>query len=130
MREILFRGKRIDNGDWIYGFHVADGDGFYIINDIDTDLTPIGEWYKVNPDTVGQYTGIEDEKGMKIFEGDIIQEDEFAYQVVWDNDSCGWSLCVLGYDIGVGGAASSLSEVLFPEVIENIHDNPNYWRTA
>lgn len=65
MREIKFRGKRLDNGKWVYGY-LADEN---YINDINTfDLSSI----EVDSDTVGQYTGLNDANGKEIYEGDII----------------------------------------------------------
>lgn len=68
MREILFRGKRIDNGEWVTGDLVHYSE---YRSDIYDDYVN-GEIYDVFTKTVGQYAGIDDKKGRKIFEGDIV----------------------------------------------------------
>ncbi len=79
MREILYRGKDVDTGEWVYGgiVHQTDyyGDSvdkYFIIDGTDTYDNNIGGITEVIPETVGQFTGFIDSKGVKIFEGDII----------------------------------------------------------
>lgn len=71
-REILFRGKRIDNGEWVYGYFYEECGATYIIEDRQKETmlnrnTP----NVIIPETIGQFTGFTDKKGVKIFEGDI-----------------------------------------------------------
>ena len=69
MREILFRGKRVDNGEWVEGNFVKDNTATYITMPLKDSHYLID----VDPSTVGQYTGLCDKNGKRIFEGDAIK---------------------------------------------------------
>jgi uncharacterized phage protein (TIGR01671 family) len=125
MREILFRGKRIDNGEWVEGYYTKvkwylDGKKKHIIFPLDVAIFPraeVSEYVEVIPETVGQYTGLTDKNGKKIFEGDIV------------TNSCGRKKTVEFYD------SRYYPFIAFPEyncwdekeceVIGNIHINPD-----
>lgn len=128
MREILFRGKRVDNGEWAEGALIFADDIFaYICPDM-TDVSygdngnrmRIGCWYQVDPSTVGQYTGLT-ANGKRIFEGDIFEwgyagVKEFRYVVAYDADVASF----------VGNrhyGFVSLNGIEI-EIIGNIHDHP------
>ena len=124
MREILFRGKRIDNGEWVEGYFVNLWLMHYQKHQpIITDNNAVS--YDVDPSTVGQYTGLCDKNGKKIFEGDIVKTDKFSepnrqYIIKYD----------LQFGAFIGQDRYNLYFVTFDddsgefEVIDNIHDNP------
>ncbi len=92
MREILFRAKRIDNGEWVEGFLFSTNDHTYIAyqNQFDDDLflSPKKIFIEVDSETVCQYVDFDDKTRKKIFEKDICEmvcDDEVhIYVVVWD----------------------------------------------
>lgn len=80
MREILFKAKRLDNGEWVEGYlckhpsavQVGETSPWYIhVSPVDPD--DVGGIYNVNAETVCQYTGLTDKNGVKIWEGDILE---------------------------------------------------------
>ena len=123
MREILFRGKRIMNDEWVEGYYSKysyerwRGD---FICDSDFD-------YTVYPETVGQYTGLTDKNGKRIFEGDIIRKGFECFVVKWNGVQSRWGLfdkC----DFEVTGFNKHTENYL--EIIGNIHDNPELLEEA
>jgi uncharacterized phage protein (TIGR01671 family) len=114
MREILFRGKHQQNNEWVYGFYYLDCP-HKNPRIIDGDRTVY-----VIPETVGQYTGVKDKNGVKIFEGDIVEwvwfecEGKRVEDVVFALG--GFFLC--NDSDSIGHYRDSL------RVIGNIHDSP------
>ena len=127
MREILFRGKRIDNGEWLEGSFLNDRDGSFYICPAVSDISygdggnrrRIGCWYKVDPSTVGQYTGLKDKNGKRIFEGDILCFDKTVFVCYWDGGNIEFGLRNNEESIGMAYMA-----VYDAEIIGNVHDNP------
>lgn len=145
MREILFRGKRLDNGEWVEGYYLRHGDKAYICPEVyafyrfDGGLC-LGGFIEVDPDTVGRETGLTDRNGKRIWEGDIVKacfdgRESVPFQICFgrfhdencdfdEDDFIGWYLTGPSFQ---GQCVSILTEVkngMLFKVIGNIHDNP------
>jgi uncharacterized phage protein (TIGR01671 family) len=121
MREILFRGKRKDNREWFRGNLLRLNKLAFIV--------PKNTWFKygelsavieVYPETIGQYTGMKDKNGTKIFEGDIVHGlMDYGPAGLYERNNI-----VINFNETVGGYEWQYFNLDTIEVIGNIYDNP------
>ena len=122
MKQILFRGKRVDNGEWVCGYLYRLSER---LNPFIMFINSNAESHEVIPDTVGQFTGLCDKNGNKIFEGDIVKVTtglegykstyhSTIHRVTYDVCDCGVAVFYPFDD----------SDMVEAEVIGNIYDNP------
>lgn len=151
MREILFRGKKVTDGEWTYGYYVQvedflDDKRRDLIFEIDSVAYPDNEIVGSNeiyPNTLGQYTGLTDKNGVKIFEGDILHFGDKNYLVFWNDECLQWQMRIRkdgfsfpiydGQDTGcpvecitLGWVAAEIPIIgtMSTEIVGNIYDNP------
>lgn len=130
MREILFRGKRVDDGAWVYGYYVHQYGAFMIYVPREPDDEPYFDYYHVIPETVGQYIGLTDENGKKVFEGDIMARikydgTELVEGVVeYGKFNCTCCDGVYGWYVKGDGDIRDLDDAHWLHVCGNIHDTP------
>ncbi len=132
MREIKFRGKRLDNGEWEYGDLLQYDDGSVCIGVHSKNYTDDGfnaGQYRhialVNENTVGQFTGLKDKNGREIYEEDILFDESGVYAVV-----C-YSMGTFCVDFGDGFDLKYFTDSAHEicDVVGNIHDNLELLKT-
>lgn len=140
MRKILFRGKRIANGKWVSGYYVVRKRPYFkdkgadfehiicdnlVIDDFNdkqfVDTIPIT--YSVDPETIGQYTGVTDTNGNKIFEGDVVWDsyDEDYGKVEWDNDTAKFIITFSTFTVDFDSVYGKELEI-----VGNVFDTPEF----
>lgn len=137
MREILFKAKRKDNGEWVEGFlfHcLNNGEEWWIgneplsANDYSEIIGEYRTWFPIDENTICQYTGLTDKNGNKIWENDIVEvkndKHHFISQIEWDN----WCKGFMFQDTkttacGMDAISDSGCYRFGCEVIGNIFDN-------
>ena len=123
--EILFKAKRIDNGEWEEGYYCKYGyvgkEKHYIIPIYASDLYA----FEIDPNTLCQYTGLTNCNGNKIFDGDIlvlVKGATHPIKVYWDG--LGWKFLRNGKKIEDAFECNTIGHIRLCEVIGNIFDNP------
>ena len=124
MRDILFRGKRVNNGSWVEGYY-----SIFAGKDEIRPITDLFHAFTVIPESVGQFIGLPDKNGVKIFDGDVLENedgDEVCNTLIfWDKDLSSWSDCRDFDGDSFKIHNGDMLWVLDCEVIGNIFDSPD-----
>lgn len=136
-REILFRGKRTDNGEWVEGYYLYDGVSgksyIHVSGNSVNESDKVGQEgylrfvaYEIDSEPICQYTGLTDKNGQKIWENDVcmihsssIDEEDGYFAVEWDDDGARFALYGNGLTVDFDNYHGRECEV-----IGNRFDNP------
>jgi uncharacterized phage protein (TIGR01671 family) len=118
-REIKFRAKRVNNSEWVCGYYVIDPIGRHRIYLKPFPEATVNTYFEVIPETVCQFTGLQDANGLDIYEGDIVKHDawDYPFEIIFNNEKARF---VCKMKTGITQYINNEKMV----VVGNIHQNP------
>lgn len=131
MREILFKAKRIDNGEWVEGYYTECSGKAFVGIDISSMFeifcAPVIKWFRVNPKTLCQFTGLCDKNGKRIWENDILMahlDESYPEDATYETIEWGMSGWVTREAGSTDRQYLDKFDLEHFEVVGNIFDNP------
>ena len=128
-REIEFRGYNPKNGKWLYGYYLVNRGKHYIVPDGIQPPSATPEDFEAEPESIGQYTGLQDRNGKKIYEGDIVLQQGYSgvqpMEVRFEQGAF-----ITGYHHGSSTRKTPMLVSRKCMILGNIHDNPELAKTT